>query len=55
MKNRLKFIIAIIIELAVITAYVSSIFMFIYKKDQKIKKVIGKSIIYSSNLSIYIF
>lgn len=55
MKNRLKFVIAIIIELAVLTAYVSSIFVFVYKKDQKIKKIVGKSIIYSSNLNPYIF
>lgn len=48
LKNKVKLLIALFIELCVITAYISSVFLIVHKNSQRIKKTVGKTIIYSS-------
>jgi len=47
-KNRLKFFIGLFIELCVLTAYLASCLLVVYKSDHKNKKILAKVIIYSS-------
>jgi len=54
-KNKIKFAISLFIEFCVLTAYVASLLLVIYKSNQKYKKTLGKVITYSSNLAYLFF
>jgi hypothetical protein len=51
-KSIPKFIIALIIEISCLTAFVSSIFIIVNKSDENAKKIFGKAIVNSSLLFI---